>query len=132
MHDKKSFLKFGWGDAVAVAAVLLLAAACVWASSALLSSNGDGRVAVIKIDGETVETIDLNALSQPLYITPDVPYACVIAAENGRICVRSSECHSNDCVNTGWISQPGQVIICLPNRLVITVSGEGGADIAAG
>ena len=46
-----------------------------------------------------------------------------LEAEAGRIRVLHSDCPSQDCVHTGWVSRSGGQIICLPNRLVVTVTG---------
>jgi hypothetical protein len=27
-------------------------------------------------------------------------------------------------VKVGWISQPGEIIVCLPNKLIISINGE--------
>ncbi|MBN2537457.1 NusG domain II-containing protein, partial [candidate division WOR-3 bacterium] len=32
------------------------------------------------------------------------------------------------CVRTGWISRPGQMIVCAPNRLSVEVTGDTGLD----
>ena len=37
--------------------------------------------------------------------------------------VTASDCPTQDCVHTGWADQAGQQIICLPNRLVISLTG---------
>ena len=35
-----------------------------------------------------------------------------------------ADCPDKDCVNQGWISRPGQMIVCLPNRLVIKIESD--------
>ena len=45
-------------------------------------------------------------------------------AEPGRIRVSHSDCPSQDCVRTGWVSRSGGQIVCLPNRLIITITGS--------
>ncbi len=38
-------------------------------------------------------------------------------------------CPQRICIRMGWISRPGQTIVCVPNRMVITVLGpETGPD----
>ena len=50
-------------------------------------------------------------------------YPLTIRLEPGRVCIGESACPSQDCVHTGWISRAGEQIICLPNRLVISLTG---------
>ena len=54
-----------------------------------------------------------------------------IQAEPGRIRIAESACPSQDCVHTGWISRAGQQIICLPDKLVISLSGSGSQEFDA-
>lgn len=49
---------------------------------------------------------------------------------DGRVRMVDSDCPDKLCVKTGWISSPGESIVCLPNRVVIeVVSGDGGPDV---
>ncbi|MDD3244152.1 MAG: NusG domain II-containing protein [Eubacteriales bacterium] len=46
-----------------------------------------------------------------------------VEVKDGRARVCASDCPDQVCVRTGWISRPGQTAVCLPNRLVVRVSG---------
>ena len=115
------------GDLCAAAAVLLLAALV---ALLLLKSTQktDARIAVVYRNRSVVREIDLDALSEPLTFTVDGDYEDVVTAEKGRICVQTADCPDQSCVHMGWISEPGESIVCLPNRLEIRISGEGGVD----
>ena len=115
-------------DALVALAVLAAAAAILFA---FRPKSGNYLTARIVLDNELVAELPLSALSET--VTLDVPgarYPITVEAENGRVRVSHSECPSQDCVHTGWVSRSGGQIICLPNRLVITVTG-GGADADA-
>ena len=108
-------------DGVVALAVVALAVLLVFL---LRPAEGSNLTAVITLDGETVAQYRLDQLSQPVTLTVDEgTYPLTIRAEQGRICIEHSDCPSQDCVRTGWISRPGQQIICLPNRLVISLFG---------
>ena len=110
-------------DGVVALAVVALAVLLVFL---LRPAEGSNLTAVITLDGETVAQYRLDQLSQPVTLTVDEgTYPLTIRAEQGRICIEHSDCPSQDCVRTGWISRPGQQIICLPNRLVISLFGTG-------
>ncbi len=47
-----------------------------------------------------------------------------IEVKNGRIRITSSECPRKICVESGWISSPGQSLICIPNRTVVFIRGH--------
>ena len=115
-------------DALVALAVLAAAAAILFA---FRPKSGNFLTARIVLDNELVAELPLSALSET--VTLDVPgarYPITVEAEQGRVRVSHSECPSQDCVHTGWVSRSVGQIICLPNRLVITVTG-GGADADA-
>ncbi len=47
----------------------------------------------------------------------------VIVIEGGYAHVKESPCKAKICIATGEISKPGEWIICLPNKVFITVEG---------
>ncbi|MEJ5187425.1 MAG: NusG domain II-containing protein [Candidatus Geothermincolales bacterium] len=44
----------------------------------------------------------------------------------GRVRMVESACPDKLCVRTGWISRPGESIVCLPNRVVLEIKAPGG------
>ena len=50
-----------------------------------------------------------------------------VAAEDGNgLRVSSSDCPTQDCVHTGTITRAGQSIVCLPEQVVVQLTGGGG------
>ena len=96
-------------DGLVVLAVLVAAGAILFA---FRPKNGNFLTARIVLDNELV-TIEV----------PGAKYPITVEAEQGKIRVLHSDCPSQDCVHTGWVSRSGGQIVCLPNRLVITVTG---------
>ena len=118
-----------WMDAAVALAVLLAALLLFWALRPVPSNF---LTATVVLDNETLAQYDLNSLTGPVTLTVDqCPYPLTILAEPGRIRIESSACPGGDCVRTGWADTPGQQIICLPNRLVISLSGAGNPSIDA-
>lgn len=116
-------------DALVVLLVLLCAALLLF----LLRPGGAQRLtATVYLDGTAVRTIDLAALDAPLEFSPEgCPYPLTIRAEPGRIRVAESACPGEDCVHTGWVSRAGGQIICLPNRVVVSLSGGSAPEVDA-
>lgn len=115
---------------------LLVALLVVAVAIALLLSfrqeSGNFLTATIVLDGETIEQYDLTALTQTVTLEVDgAAYPLTIQAEPGRIRILESSCPGQDCVHTGWASKAGQQIICLPNRLVISLEGSVPDDVDA-
>lgn len=51
-----------------------------------------------------------------------------VVIESGRVFIRNSSCPDHLCEQMGGISTVGNSIVCLPNRLLIQITGEGGVD----
>lgn len=111
---------FKKGD-IAVILVILVAAALFWF---FRTQQTDRLEAVITVNGETVETIDLSAVKEKRIIELDTDPKVVIAAENGAIYFESAECDDKLCINCGKLSRKGDTAVCLPAKTVVTVSGS--------
>ena len=49
-----------------------------------------------------------------------------VTVSGGEVSVTDSDCPDRICVKTGRISKDGQSIVCIPARVVIRITGEGG------
>ena len=47
---------------------------------------------------------------------------------DGKAAILESTCPGEDCVHSGWISQTGRSVVCLPNRAEVRIEGVSGAD----
>lgn len=47
----------------------------------------------------------------------------------GRIRMKHSPCPNQTCVRMGKIDRPGDMIVCVPNRVVIRIVKTGDADL---
>ena len=114
------------------AVVLAVAAAALLLFFQISPSEGNFLTATVVLDGEVIAEYDLSALTDPVSLRlDDIPYPLTIQAEPGRIRIVESSCPSQDCVHIGWVDRAGAQIICLPNRLVISLSGAAEPDFDA-
>ncbi|MEI7542933.1 MAG: NusG domain II-containing protein [bacterium] len=44
-----------------------------------------------------------------------------IEVKDKKVRVLKSDCPNQICIHAGWISQPGQSLICLPNKVVVNI-----------
>lgn len=81
--------------------------------------------AVIEVNGEFYQKISLgkNGPNLKMKVNGMLGETEVEVAED-KVRIISSPCPDKDCVNQGWIKKPGQVLVCLPNRVVIKIEGE--------
>ncbi|MBC7319851.1 NusG domain II-containing protein [bacterium] len=52
----------------------------------------------------------------------------IIEINNGKVRMLSSPCPDKLCVKEGYINKSGQVIVCVPNRIVIKIEGRASLD----
>jgi len=109
------------GDIVLIC--LLLAAA---ASGFMLAPHaaGAGGHAVVEVDGRRVLEVPLD---RDVTIPVTGPAGeSVIVVEDGAVRIDTSCCPHRICVRMGSLRAPGEVAVCVPNRLVVSVTGGSG------
>jgi len=92
-------------------------------------SNNDPNninVAVISVDNKVVKRIVLTGnVKTQQFDVHDLGGDCnTIEVKKNRIRVKSADCPDQNCVLTGFISKPGQTIVCLPHRVVIEIKSN--------
>lgn len=105
--------------------ILLIAAIAVIAGIFFLwqSLNNESLTAVITVDGEVIQTVNLSAKEEKIII-PDTQPKVKIVAENGKIRFDYAECEDKLCVSCGNLEKKGDTAVCLPSKTVITVAGS--------
>jgi len=114
--------------AIVIACILVISSVSVFAYMKL--SKGSHHIAEIKQDGKVIKTIDLDKVQegQDIKISYDTDHYNIVRIEKGRIRITDADCPDKVCVKTGWITQSGQSVICLPHKLIIKIEG-GSKDI---
>ena len=114
-------------DIIVIAAILL---ASVGLLLAMTLTKEEGNSVVVEIDGATVATYSLDKNGE--YSLNGGTNVLVI--EDGKAYLNYSNCPDHTCEKTGKIRYVGQSIICLPNKIAITIKGdaaEGGVDFVS-
>lgn len=107
--------------------LLLISAVVGW-----MFAGKDGKTAVVTLDGIVLAEIDLSKVETSYTIEAEGKYHNTIEFDRGRVRVSYADCPDQVCVDTGWIEDGTVPIVCLPNRLVIEITGEeDGLDISA-
>ncbi len=48
----------------------------------------------------------------------------ILQIKNNKVRVIYSTCPNKICVKSGWISKKGEVIACIPNRIIVKITGK--------
>lgn len=109
-------------DLILLVMVVIVAAISFGALELYRQSHSSSHsIAVITQNQSVVERIDLDEVSQPREIKLGGSYTETIRVEKGRIRFVKADCPDKICVNTGWLEEPGDIAVCLPNRAVIRI-----------
>lgn len=121
------------GDLLVVV-VVLVAALALFAIRALPAA-AENRVLRIELDGETLKEVPLTEGDVQTITIPLDKGEAVVEIEDGRVRMlpMSKElCPQAICSHVGWVEHAGEAIVCLPNRLVLTVVGGAVEDVLDG
>ena len=117
------------GDKKLLADIILVGVLLIVSLSVFLIfslTKEEGTTVVVSVDGEKVAEYPLSV---------DSTYSLnagtnILVVENGKAYVSYASCPDGLCMHQGSISMVGEQIVCLPNKIMIEIIGEGeGLDI---
>lgn len=114
---------FTRGDIVLVGFLTLLSLASL---GGVRSLGFSGNHAVVEVDGRRVLEVPLD---NPQTTTVSGPLGeTVIEVTGGTVRILSSPCPHGHCMHMGRIRYVGEILVCVPNRVFVTVRGNRGGD----
>ena len=130
MKEKFSVKKFLFEhkrDLVLILSLLFVSAALLLL---VLLLPKRGNLVKVEVDGKEIARYSL--LVDGEY---DIGDGNRLAIEGGYAYMKHADCPDGTCMRTGRISKSGQSIICLPNRVAVTVvsdTDDGAPDLTVG
>ena len=85
-----------------------------------MAGSGTPQIRIRSADGEYIYPLDSDEIVEipgPLGVSK-------IEMKDGRVRVSEDPGPMQICVNQGWIYEPGDWLVCLPSKIMITVEGE--------
>lgn len=89
----------------------------------IYSGAKSGQVAVVKVDGKEYGRYSLNK-NRVIHLHQK-GHTNEITIKNGYVQMTFSDCHNQNCVHQGPIKDTSQTVVCLPNKVTITILGNG-------
>ena len=113
--------------------IIILAVGLVITVLPFTGTVSDPQVKVT-VDGETygIYSLSEDRTVDIVQETPDGTLTNILVIEDGKCHMESASCRNQICVNHGAISGRGQVIVCLPNKVVVEIVGGGDVDVVSG
>ena len=119
-------------DIILIAVILVITlgglASMAFRQKASTEDTADKAYVLVKIDSEEYGRYPLDEDRQERIELPDGSYN-VLVIEDGYVQISEASCRDQICVNHFHIHYAGDAIVCLPNRLVVTIEGGEESDI---
>ncbi len=109
---------------------LLFAAAGSMAVAAVYTKN-EGALVRITIDGSTYGVYPLSG-QQDVSVGTDGNITNVLRIAGGEAKMVEADCPDQLCIHQKAVSRQNESIVCLPNKVVVQVEGDGAQDGGAG
>ena len=113
---------FKIGDLIVLAVFIIAAALAIY-----FMTKPTGSEVYIYKDGKLLEAVSLSVKK-----TVKIDEHITVKISGGAAYVLKSDCKGQDCVKAGKISKVGEMIVCLPNKVVIKIVGDGEVDYITG
>jgi hypothetical protein len=81
-----------------------------------------GQAVRIEVDGTVYTTVQLHNEQQ--LAVPGPLGTTQVLIQDGQAAITASPCRAKICVQTGPIEQSGQMIVCVPNKVVVRIIGK--------
>ena len=119
-------------DLILFAALLLIAGAGFLVNRFLFA----GPAAIVEVavinensDKTVLERLDLSKNTAYTIVTDPLagetePGKNYLVIENGKAWISEANCPNQDCVQKGKITQNGEMLVCLPHRVTVSIVGE--------
>lgn len=83
----------------------------------------EARQVLVTVDGQAVATLDLYK-DTDMIINGYGGSTDHLVIKDGYASITEASCPDKVCVRTGKIHKSGELIVCLPNRVVVSIEGE--------
>lgn len=91
----------------------------------MMGKSYNETYAEITLDGKPYKKIPLSGHSgeDQIDVTTEYGYN-IIKISNHSIGIMDSDCPDKICIKSGFISKPGETLVCLPHKLMIGIKGD--------
>lgn len=119
---------------ILLAGLVVLIAIGLFAAQHNEQSTGVKSRVRIEVSGKETRVIPFASVTDSLVLKvqagagQEIVVEISARGEDGKVRVARSTCPDKVCVRTGWISKPGQTIVCLPNKTVVRIEGDYGVQ----
>ena len=111
--------------------ILIGISACLVAASYLFANatNAKGGAAIVQADGKTVYKVSLA--ESHTFVVHGMLGPVTVETRDGKAAITHANCPNHICVRMGWRSKAGEIIVCVPNKVVVRIVGDEQSGVRA-
>jgi hypothetical protein len=117
-------------NSVVLILIIFALSIIAWFVSTSLLSSETGEIAILKYGDGNIERVSLKT-NREFEIKTNLG-TNHLHIENGEISIEDASCKNKECIKQGAISHPGQTIVCVPNKLIMSIEGQAEFDGVSG
>ena len=95
-------------------------------AAAFINSNKsyNNKYVEIEVKGKLYKKLPLdNSGNERIQIDTDLG-SNTIEITNGKVRILDADCPDKICIQDGSISKPGDILVCLPHKVVVSIKGQ--------
>ncbi|MCM0648475.1 NusG domain II-containing protein [Clostridium swellfunianum] len=78
----------------------------------------------IEVKGKLFKRLPLdNSRNEKIQIETDLG-SNIVEITNGKVRISDADCPDKICIQDGSISKPGDILVCLPHKVVVNIKGQ--------
>lgn len=104
----------------------LIILSCAVAEFCIIQATKNSKIATVYQDGKVIWQQDLDKITERIEfdVVGDNGHINRVCAEKGRIAIIHADCPDKLCINQGFITSGAKPIVCLPNKVTITIESR--------
>lgn len=109
-----------------VVIVVLLVIALGSSTAAFINSHRsfNNKYVEIEVKGKLFKKLPLdNSSNERITVETDLGKN-IIEISNGKVRISDADCRDQICIKDGSINKPGDILVCLPHKVVVQIKGE--------
>ena|SRR6056297_1981 len=115
-------------DLIIIIWLLVFSAISLFALGIYRERPVDIRLVEIKVDGEVYESFEwTEGLEKEIKLDTQFGLNIILVDRDG-LRMKYSDCPDQVCVRDGTINSPGEILVCLPHRLIVEIKGKRDGD----
>jgi len=87
-----------------------------------INSSSEKNFAVVKVDGVIIRKLDLSI--DETFTIETSGGKNIVAVKNGAVSVVEADCPDKICMRRGAIKNSGEMIACVPHKVLIEIVGD--------